>query len=431
MHLKTRTRFFASLPGIFTLLLFYGCATPVLSRFEVQRPAQLNVPREVRKVFIRADLVKSDNDRLRLKQRALAYLSGELNRMKRFRVRVVDTLDETMFDPEKESVGLIQGEVISGGEVDRGQFTDIATCTGGLGGRIAAAGAGELSGQALTQDSWRGYVCRTDTFTADLFQEAFTQAFSIAGLEGAPPVNQVVRVHKYRNVTLFSQFSISFTLIGASRETLAIRSDAASFGKNFVDKGSYRHAQEVHNIVVDFLGPLVVHAGAPIFPIPARQAAMALKTNPEMAFFPEGPLPAPTDRDLPGNEKERIVQQLVETSLQSFIRTISPHKVSVGAEVASGGKANAGSLLLEGKAGEARNKIQEIPAGEREADDWYNLGLAFEASALSVDDYEDARRFYIPALDMDPVNRMFAQGVGRTERYLGEARLLSQQVSGK
>lgn len=431
MNFSSKTRRLTFILSISSCLLFYGCAAPVLSRFEVQRPAQLNVPREVRKVFIRSDLVQSDNDRLHLKQSVLRHLSAELNRMKRFQVSVVETLDETMFDPEKETVGLIQGEVISGGEVDRGQFTDIATCTGGLGGRFASASAGTLSDEAVTLDSWRGYVCRTDNLKGNLLQGAFTQAFAMAGLEGAPPVNQVVRVHQYRNVTLFAQVSISFTLVGANRETLAIRSDAASYGKNFVDQGSYRHAQEVHNIVVDFLGPLVVRIGTPIFPIPAPRAAMAVRTNPDEVYFPEGSLPEPKSRDLPGNEKVRIVNQLVKTSLQSFIRTISPYKISVGAEVASGGEANAGSLLLAGKASAARAKIEDIPMQKREAADWYNLGLAYEAGALSVEDYEDARRFYVAALDLDAGNRLYAQGVARTERYLAEARSLSQQVIGQ
>ena len=407
-----------------------SCGAPKLSRFEVQRPSRINVPRDVQKVFIRSDLVVSENDQLGLKKRVLETLASELNRMGRFEAKIVETLDESSFNPEKDQIGVIQGEIISGGELDRGRFTDIATCTGGLGGRISSAGAGAIANEAITLDSWRGYVCRKGNLKSDLLQGAFTSVLAGAGLEGAPPKNQVVRVYEYRNVTLFAQLNFSFTLIGSNRQTLAIRSDAASYGTQTVNKDSYRHAQEVHNIVVDFLGPLIVGIRTPIFPVPVPQAAQAMKTNPRNTFFPEGPLPKPTGRDLPKKEKNEITRQLIRQGIQDFIQTISPYKIEVGAEVASGGKADAESLLLEGKALEARRQIEALSENQRQAADWYNLGLAFEATAVSVEDYEDARRFYIKALDIDGGSRLYAQGVARTERYLADARTLKQQTSG-
>ena len=414
------------LPGFF----LGSCGAPKLSRFEVQRPSRINVPRDVQKVFIRSDLVVSENDQLGLKKRVLQTLASELNRMGRFEAKIVETLDESSFNPEKDQIGVIQGEIISGGELDRGRFTDIATCTGGLGGRISSAGAGAIANEAITLDSWRGYVCRKGNLKSDLLQGAFTSVLAGAGLEGAPPKNQVVRVYEYRNVTLFAQLNFSFTLIGSNRQTLAIRSDAASYGTQTVSKDSYRHAQEVHNIVVDFLGPLIVGIRTPIFPVPVPQAAQAMKTNPRNTFFPEGPLPKPTGRDLPEKEKNEITRQLIRQGIQDFIQTISPYKIEVGAEVPSGGKADAGSLLLEGKALEARRQIEALSQNQRQAADWYNLGLAFEATAVSVEDYEDARRFYIEAFDRDESSRIYAQGVARTERYLADARTLKQQTSG-
>ncbi|MEC8477849.1 MAG: hypothetical protein VXZ12_04815, partial [SAR324 cluster bacterium] len=281
---------FMVLPGFF----LGSCGAPKLSRFEVQRPSRINVPRDVQKVFIRSDLVVSENDQLGLKKRVLQSLASELNRMGRFEAKIVETLDESSFNPEKDQIGVIQGEIISGGELDRGRFTDIATCTGGLGGRISSAGAGAIANEAITLDSWRGYDCRKGNLKSDLLQGAFTSVLAGAGLEGAPPKNQVVRVYEYRNVTLFAQLNFSFTLIGSSRQTLAIRSDAASYGTKTVSKDSYRHVQEVHNIVVDFLGPLIVGIRTPIFPVPVPQAAQAMKTKPRNTFLPEGPLPHPT-----------------------------------------------------------------------------------------------------------------------------------------
>ncbi len=115
-------------------------------------------------------------------------------------------------------------------------------------------------------------------------------------------------------------------------------------------------------------------------------------------------------------------------TLQSFIRTISPYKVMVDAEIASGGKAKAGGLLKEGKSKQARKIIEAIPEGKRDSQDWYNLGLAYEASAVSPEDYEDARRFYITALENSPGTKLYAQGVGRTRLYLAEKRRLAKQI---
>jgi len=54
--------------------------------------------------------------------------------------------------------------------------------------------------------------------------------------------------------------------------------------------------------------------------------------------------------------------------------------------------------------------------------------LAYEASAVSREDYEDARRFYITALEKSPGIKLYAQGVGRTRRYLAETKTLAKQT---
>ncbi len=110
-----RTLFWISIQIVIPLIFMGGCAAPKLSRFEVQRPSRITVPREVQKVFIRTDLVEHENDRLDLKSRVLKALASELNRMGRFEAKVVETLDETAFDPEKDQIAVIQGEIISGG----------------------------------------------------------------------------------------------------------------------------------------------------------------------------------------------------------------------------------------------------------------------------------------------------------------------------
>ena len=325
-------------------------------------------------------------------------------------------------------MAVIQGEVISGGEVDRGQFTDVATCTGGIGGRISSAAAAAINKEAVTLDNWRGYVCRRGAFASDVTEIALSSAFAMAGLgETLPPKNQVVRIYKYKNLSLFAQSNFSFTIIGLERETLTIRADSANFGRSIIEKGSYRNIKESHLISLT-LGSLISSISIPIFPIPSRELAVAKKSNPGQFFYNNKPLPIPNIQDLPEKEKNQLIKQLVNKTLISFIRTISPYKVKVNAEIATGGEAETVNFFKEGKTDKIRELIEGIPEDERESEDWYNLGLAYEASALSPEDYEDARRFYIYALEKKPGTKIYAQGVGRTRSYLAETRKLAEQL---
>ena len=410
------------------IILISACTTPTLSQFEVQRPSIITVPRELKKVYIREDLITANNDKLGIKSQLLQELARLLNNMGRFKVSVVKSLDEKQFDAEKESVAVIQGEVISGGEVDRGQFTDVATCTGGIGGRISSAAAAAINKEAVTLDNWRGYVCRRGAFASDVTEIALSSAFAMAGLgETIPPKNQVVRIYKYKNLSLFAQSNFSFTIIGLERETLTIRADSANFGRSIIEKGSYRNIKESHLISLT-LGSLISSISIPIFPIPSRELAVAKKSNPGQFFYNNKPLPIPNIQDLPKKEKNQLIKQLVNKTLISFIRTISPYKVKVNAEIATGGEAETVNFFKEGKTDKIRELIEGIPEDERESEDWYNLGLAYEASALSPEDYEDARRFYIYALEKKPGTKIYAQGVGRTRSYLAETRKLAKQL---
>ena len=409
-------------------ILVSACTRLNVSQFEVQRPSRITIPRDVKKVFIRADLVDETNDKLGIKNQVLQQLADELNRFGRFKVSVVNTLDGSQFDSEKETVAIIQGEVISGGEVDHGQFTDLASCTGGISGRLSSAGAAAITNEAITLDKWRGYVCRRGTFASNAAELVLSSAFSLAGLNNViPPKNQVVRIYDYKNISLFAQANFSFNMIGLSRETLAIRADSASFGRSIIEKDSYRNIKESHLISLT-LGSLLSITRIPIFPIPSRQLALASHSNPKQIFYGPKGLAIPDIYDLPPKEKRKVIQQLVKRTLESFIRTISPYKQMVEAEVAEGGRAKAGNLLKEGKSQKVRKLIEAIPAEKRESQDWYNLGLAYEAGALSPEDYEDARRFYITALEKSPGIKLYAQGVGRIRRYLAETKTLARQT---
>ncbi len=410
------------------IFLISACTAPTLSKFEVQRPSLITMPRELKKVFIREDLITATNDKLGIKSQLLQELALLINKMGRFNVSVVKSLDEKQINAEKEIVAVIQGEVISGGEVDRGQFTDVATCTGGISGRISSAAAAAINKEAVTLDNWRGYVCRRGAFASDVTELAFSSAFAMAGLgETLPPKNQVVRIYKYKNLSLFAQSNFSFTIIGIERETLAIRADSANFGRSIIEKGSYRNIKESHLISLT-LGSLISSTMIPIFPIPSRELAVAKRSNPGQFFYNNKPLPVPSIHDLPEKEKNKLIKQLLKKTLMSFIRTISPYKVKVNAEVAIGGKVDAVDFLKEGKTQKVRELIEGIPEDQRDSADWYNLGLAYEASAVSPEDYEDARRFYIIALEKKPGTKIYAQGVGRTRSYLVETRKLAKQI---
>ena len=409
-------------------ILISSCAATKFSQFEVQRPSSITVPREVKKVFIRTNFVDETNDKLSIKSQLLEQLAKELNRFERFKVIVINTLDEAKINTEKETIAIIQGEVISGGELDRGQFTDIATCTGGLGGRLSSATAAAISDETVTLDSWKGYICRRGAFTSNVTEMALSSAFAMAGLnEVIPPKNQVIRTYKYKNISLFAQANLSFTIIGQKRETLAIRADSSSFGRSITEKDSYSNVKESH-LISQTLGSLISFTRIPIFSIPIREVALAELSNPKQKYHGQKRLAVPGIYDLPSKEKEKIIQQLVKQTLKSFIRTISPYKIMVSAEVASGGQAEVGDLLKDGKPHQARKIIEDIPPEKRDSQDWYNLGLTYEASAVSPEDYEDARRFYITALENNPGSKLYALGVGRTRLYLAETRRLAKQI---
>ena len=75
-------------------VLISTCSVPTLSQFEVQRPSRITMPREVKKVFIREDLITANNDKLGIKSQVLQELAKVLNNMGRFKVSVVKSLDE-------------------------------------------------------------------------------------------------------------------------------------------------------------------------------------------------------------------------------------------------------------------------------------------------------------------------------------------------
>jgi len=149
---------------------------------------------------------------------------------------------------------------------------------------------------------------------------------------------------------------------------------------------------------------------------------LARLSNPKRKFYSQKQLPIPKKNDFLPKEKATLTDKLIKETLDSFISTISPYRVLIEAEVSSGGEADVEDLLKNGNAEEAKKIIEAIPRDKRFAEDWYNLGLAYEASARSREDYEDAQRYYINALEIEPGEKLYAQGIGRCDRYLKETK---------
>ena len=243
-----------------------------------------------------------------------------------------------------------------------------------------------------------------------------------------PPKNQVVRTYNYKNISLFAQTNFSFTVIGQTRNTLAIRSDSASFNRRITENASYRNVKESHMISLT-LGSLLSITRIPIFPIPSREMALAESSNPKNTYYGKNRLPIPNKNYFLPKEKQLVIEELVKKTLQSFVRTISPFKIVVKAEVALGGNADIGDSFKNGNPKKAIKIIEAIPSIERNSQDWYNLGLAYEASAINREDYEDARRFYITALEKSPGTKIYAEGIGRCRHYLADIKKLDKQTS--
>ena len=134
----------------------------------------------------------------------------------------------------------------------------------------------------------------------------------------------MVRTYRYRNLSFFVQATFSVTVIGPQRSTLAIRTDASQFSRRMVNQSSYQNVQEVHNIVVTFLGPVLRASALPTFPNLIRPAALAERSRPREVFYGSASLPDPGWRDLTRSERATVLNGLVEQTILGFVQTISP-----------------------------------------------------------------------------------------------------------
>ena len=164
----------------------------------------------------------------------------------------------------------------------------------------------------------------------------------------------------------------------------------------------------------------------PLIPIPIRELAFVEQTKPEEIFYQGSRLPKPNLNALPDNEREKILQKLGSKTIESFIQRISPNTKRIKALIGEGGQEErAEELLRDGLWDKARQRLESLSKNDRTAEDWYNLGLSYEAGALSRDDYQQARGAYLEALKKENMNRDFAASLGRVEQRLAEYRQLT------
>ena len=412
---------------ILCLFLLIGCSSNSAIDLNVQRPAQLHVPREVTEIYIRQDMVQAEGDQLNLKEILLLELVNELNYLGRFNAKIVDTLpvEKLVFG---KRIGVIQGEIVSGGEKEIGQFTELATCKGVPGGRLFAGASIAIAEDTLTLDG-KAFICRPGGLDSSLNDLGTATSSTKIGVDAdLPPINQVIRTYHYRNISLYAETIFSLTIIGGDQEqsTIAVQVSTGSFGKQIIDPESYRHRYEARP--VPGIANLVNRSRIPLIPIPMRELAFVEQTKPKEIFYQDNRLPKPNLSALPDKKREKILQKLGSKAVESLIQSISPTTQRIKAFIAEGGQEErAEDLLRDGLWDKARQRLESLLENDRTAEDWYNLGLSYEAGALSSDDYRQARKAYLEALKKENGNRDFAASVGRVERKLAEYRQLASQ----
>ena len=419
---------FTFLLAISSLFLQISCSSNSAIELIVQRPAQYDVPREVTEIYIRPDMFKSEGDQLNLKEILLQELVNEMNYHGRFNAQIV----ETSLPAEKlvtgQRIGIIHGEISSGVERIIGQFTELATCKDGIGGGLSAGISTTIGKNAITLDN-RACICRPGELRSPLIDLGAATLLTRRVVDAdLPTINQIIRTYRYRTISLYTETSLSLTVIGGDQEQrmVAFQTSGGNFGKQFIDSESRQHCYEAKPIQ-DIVN-LVNQSKIPLIPIPIRKLAVVEQTKPKEVFYVDNKLPDLNLNNLSDEERKQILKKLGSKAVKSFLQRISPTTQRIIALIAEGGEEErAEGLLRDGLWDEARNRLESLSKNDRSAEDWYNLGLSYEAGAVSREDYQQARRAYLEALKKENANRDFAVSVGRVELRLAEYRQLASQ----
>lgn len=383
--------------GLLTFFLI-GCGVPGLT-LEMERPARFNIPSEIKKVFIDPNFFNTSKDQLSLKNHVLTSLRDELNRLGRFQVEISSPRN---YDPNRETVAVVQGSIFSKAEMDQGQVTEKAGCVPrDLLQTLFRSGG-------LQADGRRGLTCLPISQVSSGMNQLIN--FATGANEEDVWVEEAVWTYTYRSYTYTLQVDLSFTTIGVDRNVLAIRSESSNYGIRLVNPNSAK---------------VIEQASAPLTLTKSRAVLKNTKASSYVQWFQkvdQNRRGAPSKQD-----QQRIIKTLTQKTLSSFVQDISPYKVKVHTGIDTGGNEKAVRLLRKKQFLQAQELL--INLKEKSAEDFYNLGLSYEAGARTVDDYRMAALYYGKALDEEPGEDLYIQGLGRVELRLMEAKQLAKQKS--
>jgi tetratricopeptide (TPR) repeat protein len=234
----------------------------------------------------------------------------------------------------------------------------------------------------------------------------------VAGfLLGPSPEIQVIRIYKYKNISLFLQVNLSITEFGKVRKMVYSRTDSSSFGRHYTQPGSIAHVRESSQgsgVILPLVQEIMVA------PMP-EELAIVKASNPGSAIGKWYDRVAPDADDIPEGETKSIRKQLVHKAVNEFVKNIVPHKIEVDIEIDSKGNEDAIKLIKEGNYTEAIKTIKNVDSLLEP--DMYNLALLLEATANIKDNYEEALSYYIQLNDKIQDDR-YIEGIGRIEKVI-------------
>lgn len=100
----------------------------------------------------------------------------------------------------------------------------------------------------------------------------------------------------------------------------------------------------------------------------------------------------------------------------NFSKLIIPHKEKVNSEIMRGGDSIAMKMILHGAFNSAVNRLEKLvsQSNEAEVDDYYNLGIAYEA----LNEFPKALENVLKAKDMDPDEENIRMALSRLRRII-------------
>ncbi len=122
---------------------------------------------------------------------------------------------------------------------------------------------------------------------------------------------------------------------------------------------------------------------------------------------------------------DQMIGEMALSVASAFVKKVAVTEKTVHYNIAQGSHPDAKMLIEAGAFNLAIERLQQSTAEDPDPGDLYNLGLSFEA----IGDYGLALTSYREAWRADPENLLYAQGLGRIERWRRESPRLRKQLS--